>query len=257
MEAMPKAKAAAQKALEIDGTLGEAHATLGFVKSFYDWEWSKAEYEYKRALELNPGYATGHHWYSGLLRALGQFERALEEMRRAQELDPLSAAIGRDFGRIFNSMRQQGQAIDQYRKTLELNPSFASGYLHLGLAYAQKSQYDEALAAFQKGRVVADDNPLIVAGLGHCYALMGNRVKAGELLGELLQQSKRRHIPAIAIALLYIGLGETDEAFEWLDNAYKDHDAWLTWLRVDPVFDGLRQDPRFFSLLKKVHLAAD
>jgi len=256
-EVMLKAKAAALKALEIDDTLGEAHGSLGFVKSFYDWEWLEAEREYKRALELNPGYATGHQWYSSYLRATGHFNEALEEMKRAQELDPLSPAIGRDFGRIYSSMRRHEQAIEQYRKTLDLNPGFPSGYLHLGLAYQHMARYDEAIAALQKARALPGGNPLIVAGLGQCYAQMGNRVKAQQLLGELVEQSKRRYVPAVDIALIHIGLGEKDRAFQWLEKAYEDHDGWLAWLKVDPVFDGLRQDPRFFTLLAKVHLEAN
>ena len=253
-EVMQKAKAAALKALEIDETLGEAHASLGFVRSFYDWEWSDAEREYRRALELNPGYATAHHWYSGCLRALGRFDEAAVEVRRAQELDPLSPAIGRDLGRIFSSRRQHEQAIDQYRKTLDLNPNFPSGYVHLGLAYEQLSRYDEAIAAFEKARAMPGGNPLIAAALGHCHALMGNRVKAGELLDELVEQSKQRYVPAVDIALIYIGLGEKDRAFEWLEKAYEDHDGWLAWLKVDPIFDSLRRDARFIRLLKKVGL---
>jgi len=253
-EVMQKAKAAALKALEIDETLGEAHASLGFVRSFYDWEWSDAEREYRRALELNPGYATAHHWYSGCLRALGRFDEAAVEVRRAQELDPLSPAIGRDLGRIFGSRRQHEQAIDQYRKTLDLNPNFPSGYVHLGLAYEQLSRYDEAIAAYEKARAMPGGNPLIAAALGHCHALMGNRDKASELLEELVEQSKQRYVPAVDIALIHIGLGEKDRAFEWLEKAYEDHDGWLAWLKVDPIFDSLRRDAKFVRLLKKVGL---
>jgi serine/threonine-protein kinase len=256
-EVMPEAKAAALRALEIDETLGEAHASLGFIRSFFDWEWSEAEREYKRALELNPGYATGHQWYSSYLRAIGQFNGALEEMKQAQRLDPLSPAIGRDFGRIYSSMRLHEQAIEQYRKTLELNPGFPSGYLHLGLAYQHVAKYEEALATLQKARAMPGGNPLILAGLGHCHARMGDKIIARQLLGELMEESKRRYVPAVDIALIHIGLGERDRAFQWLEKAYEDHDGWLAWLKVDPIFDSLRQDPRFLSLLTKVRLEAN
>lgn len=253
-EVMPKAKAAATRALEIDDTLGEAHASLGFVRSFYDWDWAGAEQEYRRAMQLNPGYATAHHWYSGYLRAVGRLPEALAAIRRAQELDPLSPAIGRDLGRVLLSLRRPDQAIEQYRKTLELDPNFPSGYLHLGMAYEQKSMYEEAVAAGQKARDLPGGNPLILAGLGHSYALWGKKDKARELLGELKELSRQRYVPAFDMALVHIGLDDKDRAFEWLEKACQERDGWLVWLKADPLFDSLRSDPRFAALLKKLGL---
>jgi TolB-like protein/Flp pilus assembly protein TadD len=253
-QAMPKAKAAALETLRIDDTFAQAHATLGFVLSFYDWDWVAAEREYQRAIELNPGNATAHQWYSGYLRAVGRLDQALREMKRAQELDPLSLAAGRDMGRIFRSMRQYDRAIDQYRKVLELDPNFPSVYLHLGMAYEQKGMYRQAVAAFEKARSLPGGNPLILGALGHGYAVSGNRREAERLLKQLNDLSTRRYTSPISTVLIYIGLGERDRAFEWLDRAYEDHDPWLTWLAVDPIFDTLRPDPRFGILLRKVGL---
>jgi serine/threonine-protein kinase len=253
-EVMPKAKAAAVKALQIDDTLAEAHASLGLVKSFFDWDWPEAEREYKRAIELNPGYATAHQWYSGCLRAVGRLEEALTEIRRAQELDPLSLAISRDVGRAYRLRRQPDLAIEQYRTTLELEPSFPSGYLHLALEYQAESRYEAAIAALERGRSLPGANPLITGGLGYCYASWGKRSEALPLLDELKESSSTRYVSPMATALIYIGLGEKERAFEWLEKAYEEHDRWLAWLKVDPVFDSLRSDARFSSLLKRVGL---
>jgi len=252
--AMPKAKTAALRALGSDDTLAQAHASLGFVRSFYDWDWGGAEREYKRAIELNPGYATARHWYSGCLRALGRLEEAMAEIKRAQELDPLSLAIGRDLGRTYQSSRQFDRAIEQYRRVLELDPNFPSGYVHLGMAYEDKLMHREALAAFQKARALPGGNPLTTGALGHCYAASGNRGEAEKLLEELEGLSGRRYVSPISRALIYIGLGEKDRAFVWLEKAYAEHDPWLAWLKVDPIFDSLRADARFTDLLKRVRL---
>ena len=251
---MPKAKEAAVRALELDEGLGEAHASLAFVRFLYEWDWQGAERSYKRASELNPGYAIMHHWYAGYLRARGRLDEALAESRQAQALDPLSPAIGRDLGRVFHCQRRYDQAIEQYRKTLELEPGFPSGYLHLGLAYAQKAMYPEAVAACQKARELRGANPLTLAGLGYCYGRWGQRDKAQELLAELKRVSAQKYVSAFDLALIHIGLDQKDQAFEWLDKAREDRDGWLVWLNVDPVFDSLRPDPRFPALLKRVGL---
>ena len=253
-EAMPKAKTAALKALEIDDTLAQAHVSLAFVRSFYDWDWAAAEREYQRAIELNPGYATAHHWYSGCLRAMGRVEEALAEIQRAQQLDPLSLAIGRDLGRTLRSGRQPVRAVEQFRKVLELDPSFPSGYVHLGMAYEDQRMYPEALAAFQKATLLPGGNPFATGALGHCYAASGQSGQARKLLDELEGLSRQRYVSAISRAVIYIGLGEKDAAFKWLERACQEHDPWLGWLNADPIFDSLRADRRFPELLKKVRL---
>jgi serine/threonine-protein kinase len=251
-EAMPQARRAAEKALSIDQNLASAHAALGFVRSFYDWDWPGAEAEYRKAIELNAGYATAHQWYSGFLRAMGRLREALEEARRAQSLDPLSLATGRDTGRIFYSGRQYDRAIEHYRKVLELDPNFPSAYLHLGMAYGEKGLRTKALAAFQKARELPGANPLVLAALGYGYALAGRPPDAQALLDEIDALSRVRHVAPVTRALVHIGLRENRRALEWLETACRDRDPWLIWLQADPVFDPLRGDPGFEAILARM-----
>ena len=253
-EVMPKAKAAATRALALDDALAEAYATLGFVKAFYDWDWPSAGQDYRRALESNPNCATARHWYAGYLRATGRLEEAIQEIRRAQALDPLSRAISRDLGRTLYSMRRYQDAIREYRQALDFEPDFPSGYLHLGMAYAAQGSRREALEALLKARSLPGGNPLILGGLGHCYGLLGQPAEARKILGELEALSKREFVSPMSRAFVYIGLGQRDQAFQWLERARQERDGWLAWLKVDPMFDSLRADPRFASLLRQVGL---
>ncbi len=253
-DVMPKAKAAAQRALEADSALAEAYASLGFVKSFYDWDWAGAGQDYRRALELNPNSATARHWHSGYLRAVGRLDEALAEIRRAQALDPLSRAVSRDLARTLYSMRRYDEALGEYRAALEFEPDFPSGHLHLGMAYMAKSMHAEALAAFQKARSLPGGNPLILGGLGHGYGRLGRKAEAQDLLKELEAWSQRGYVSPVSRALVYIGLGDRDLAFQWLERACQERDGWLAWLKVDPIFDSLRPDPRFAALLRTVRL---
>jgi Flp pilus assembly protein TadD len=255
-EVMPKARAAAKRALEADPSLAEAYAVLGFVRSFYDWDWKGAGQDYRRALELKPDSATARHWYAGYLRAVGRFDAALEEIRRAQALDPLSRAIHRDLARTLYSMGRHDQAIEEYRKALEFEPDFPSGHLHLGMALMAKSAPEPALASFLKARELPGGNPLILGGLGYCYGVLGRTAEAREVLKELEAWSRRAYVSAVSRALVYIGLGDRDSAFRWLDTACQERDVWLAWLKVDPVFDRLRGDPRLAGLLRTVRLEA-
>lgn len=254
-EAFQKSRAAATKALEIDDTLAEAHTLLGIIKLQHDWDWSGAEMEFKQALELNPGYAGAHQWYSAYLTAMGRHREAIAEIRRAQELDPLSAHINMSVAvRVFMA-RQYDQAIEQCQKTLEMDPNFATARYWLGLAYEQKGRYKEALTELQKARDLLGQKEL--AGLvGHTYAVAGKRGEALKILNELLELSKRKDefIDPSYIAYVYIGLGEKDQAFEWLNKAVERRSGELFGLKVDPVFDPLRSDPRFQELLRRVGL---
>ncbi len=253
-DVMPKAKAAAERALEADPKLAEAYAALAFVKSFYDWDWAGAGQDYRRALELNPNSATTRHWYAGYLRATGRFEDAIQEIRRAQGLDPLSRAISRDLGRTLYSMRRYDEAIQEYRRALDFEPDFPSGYLHLGMAYAAAGKHQEALVALLKARSLPGGNPLILAGLGHCYGLLGQAAEAHKILAELEARSQREYVSPMSRVLIYTGLGQADQAFQWLERARQERDGWLAWLEVDPVFDRLRGDPRFARLAQAISL---
>ncbi len=238
-ESFPKAKAASTKALEIDDRLAEAHTSLAFVRAWYDWVWQAAESEFQRALGLNPNYATAHHWYALFLMAMERPSEALAEIKRAQEIDPLSLAINRDVGLVYHRARQGDRAIEQYLKTIEMDPSFWSARQHLGWAYEQKAMYDEAIAELNQAIASAGDRTKLWAELGRVYAVSGRREEAEKVLGELREQVKQCYVSPYEIAVIYTGLEEHDQAFEWLDQAYLDRSGWLIYLKVEPMLDRL------------------
>lgn len=253
-EGFPKARTAAIKALELDGELAEAHSALGTVKHFYDWDWSGAEREFKRAIEINPSYSDAHQMYSYYLSAMGRFDEALAEMRRAQELEPLSLVKIIGIGEIYYFQRQYDQAIGQYQKALEMDPNSGVTHWAIGNVYLHKGMYDEAIAEYQKAIPLSGDSPDEPAMLAYAYALSGRRGEALQIIDELKQRSKRSYISPTIIAFIYGGLGEKDLAFELLDKAYEGRDFILVLLKVEPIFDPLRSDPRFSVLLKRVGL---
>ncbi len=252
-EAMPRAKAAAMKALEMDDTLAEAHATLVGIRCDFDWDWAAAEREFKRAIELNPGYATAHQWYAEYLLWMGRFDESKAEMKRAQELDPLSLIINRNAGLPLFFERKYDQAIEHFRKSLEMDPNFWAGHLILGWTYEQKGEFSQAIAEYQTARQLTDST-LVFAHLAHAYALSGKRREAGKLLVELKAKSKQRYVSPLEIAMIYAGLGEKDQTFAWLEKGYEGRSDWMAQLRVDPRWDHLRSDPRFQDLLRRVGL---
>jgi len=253
-EAMPKAEAAANKALELDATLAEARAVLGLIRYDFELDWVGAEREFKRAIELDPSYPTAHHWYSNLLRELGRFDEALAEIKRAQGLDPLSLVISVVVGSVLRHMRQYDEAIVQHKTTLELDPGFPEAHMQLGYTYGAQGNFDEAISEFQKARALAGSGPAGLAEIGYAYARSGNMGKAARILNELLGLSKREYSVSSGIALVYCGLGDRDKAFEWFEKAYQER-AMSTDLKVETCWDGLRSDPRFTALLKKMGLA--
>ena len=253
-EAMPKAKAAATRALELDDTLAEAHASLGRVLATYDWDWQGAEREYKRALELNPAYAVAHQWYGGYLGVMGRSDEAIAERKRAVELEPLSPIINFEWGLAFYYARDYDHAIEQFQKTLELDQNFPSAHNFLPAAYEQKGMYNEALAEFKKAIPLTGKSEwtLSKAGLGHLYAVTGKKSEARTLLNELKQASKQEYIPGSSIAFIYAGLGEKDQAFLWLDKGYEQRSFQMQWINLDPRWDTLRSDPRFGDLMGRM-----
>lgn len=250
-EAWPKATVAAQKAVELDDTLAEAHASLALAY-LVDGDSEGAEREYQRALHLNPGYAQGRMWYGDLLSGTGQPQAAVEQMRVALQSDPLSLMVNNATGWHLYLARQFDAAIQQFKKTLELDPNFALAHYDLGRAYEGKGMYAEALAAFEKARALSPDTPYILAGLGHCYAVSGKQREARRLLAQLHALSKHRYVKPLDIAFIHIGLDEKDQALQWLDKAYEERAGWLGYLPVDPVYDPLRSDPRFQELLRRI-----
>jgi serine/threonine-protein kinase len=251
-EFMPAAKSAARKALEIDPTLSEAHASLGLIYSVYDWEWAEAGEHFRKAMEFNPGYATAHHWYAvDYLCMLGRFDEAMEEIEIAQQLDPLSPIIREGKGSLLMFMGRYDEAIEEHRQTLELDRYFYKGFTSMGRAYLQKGQYDQAIAMLQKGWSLSGDIPSILGALGQAYALAGRHADARRMLAELTELSRRRHVPGTCPAIISIGLGETERALDLLEAACENRDKLAT-LKVHPVYDGLRSEPRFQALLRKV-----
>jgi tetratricopeptide (TPR) repeat protein len=254
LESFPKAKAAAKRALELDETLAEAHTSLAATLFYYDRNFPEAEREFRRAIELNPNYATAHHWY-GLtyLARMGRFDEAIAELKRAQELDPLSLVISADLGNTYIQAHQYDKAIEQLRKTIEMDQSFYFAHWQLGVAYEMKGDFQNAIAEYQKARQLNDD-PWVLALLGHVSAAIGRRDEALKILDQLKQISKQRFVKAYGIALVYAGLGEKDQAFQWLEKSYQDHEPRITRLKVDPLMDGLRSDPRFAELVRRIGL---
>jgi TolB-like protein/class 3 adenylate cyclase/Flp pilus assembly protein TadD len=251
--AMPKARAAVTRALEIDDTLAEAHNSLAMV-FMRDWDWVAAEREWKRALQLNPHYATAHHWYGiSFLSNRGRADEAIAEVKRAQELDPLSLAISADLAHVRYYARRYDQAVDQAHRTLAMDPKFARAHWLLGVVYLQQGMNEEAIAELQAARQL-EDSQRVIAQLGYAYAVSGRMSDAQKALTDLNELSQRHYVDPYWIALIYTGLGDKDRAFEWLGRAYEERSSWLTSLKVDPQWDGVRSDPRFAELLKKVGL---
>jgi serine/threonine protein kinase/tetratricopeptide (TPR) repeat protein len=251
-EGYPRAKEAALKALELDDTLAEAHTSLAFVKTDYDWDWPGAEKELQRAIELNPSYARAHEQYGYLLYRLGRFEEAIAEERRGVELDPLSLINNRVFGQSFYFAREYDQAIEQYRKTLDLDPNFTSAHQALGMAYLQKSMYREGIAEIEKELMISANNTGALAELGYGYALEGRREEAQKVLDKLNELSKQKYVSAVSRAIIYAGLGDKDKAFEWLEKSYEERSIGA--IKVNPIYDPLRSDPRFADLLRRMNL---
>jgi len=253
-EVLPKAKAAALKALQIDESLAEPHVSLGHVKLFYDRDLVASEREYRRAIELNPNYPIAHHWYAIYLTTVGRQKEALAEIKRAQELDPVSQSINSWMARILATDGQPDQAIEQLRKTIEMDPTFVLNYQRLGALYEEKGMYDEAISEFNQVLKLTGGGPLGVFSFAHVYALAGKREEAQKSLNQLLEMSKRRYVSPTLIAMVYIALNEKDKAFAWLDEGEKAHDLYIMRLKIDARFDSLRSDPRFAALVQRVGL---
>jgi TolB-like protein/DNA-binding winged helix-turn-helix (wHTH) protein/Flp pilus assembly protein TadD len=251
-EAFPKAKAAAIKALELDSTLGEAHNSLAFVLDGFDWDFDSAGKEFQRAIELNPGYATAHHWYAWHLSLLGRYDDAIAEMRKAENLDPLSLIINADFAELLGLAHSYDESIRQSRKTIEMDPNFALAHNQLAQAYLQKRMYDEAVAELQKAVKLSGDSPTCIANLARAYVAAGKSNEAVKLLGDLKKRSNPGYSNASEIAMIYVSLGDTDQAVNWLEKGYEERFNPGVLLR--PGFDPLRSDPRFEELMRRIGL---
>jgi len=255
-EYFPKSKAAALQALEIDNRLAEAYVSLAWVTQAYDFDWAGSEGEYKRAFELNPGYATGHQYYAEYLVAVGRLGEALVEAKRAQQLDPLSSYIKTVTAYIYYLSRRYNEAVQQCQETLSLDPHFGFAHLVLGLTYLQVSEHSQAIAELQRAVADQGDDPKTIASLGYAYAVSGNKIKAREIMDDIARRHRRTYFPSYQMAILHLGLGNNDTAFEYLNKAVEERDAWLFWLKTDPRLDGVRADKRFHDLLLRTGLSS-
>lgn len=258
---MPQAKAAAQKAVNIDPTLAEGYTSRGFVKLAFDWDWLGAEADFKRALELNPKYPTAHQWYASYLVQMGKFDRAKQEIEQAQQLDPLSPIISSNVGFYSYFEHRYDDAIEQYKRTLEIDPDFWVAHHYLGLAYAKKGMHDQAISELRNSlhspgegplkEGAVENDPELAASLGFAYAAAGRHAEAQAILERLKALSGRRYISGLYLAIIYAGLKDEDHAIEYLNKAYESRHPGLVLIRVDPIFDDLRTDERFKQLVAR------
>jgi eukaryotic-like serine/threonine-protein kinase len=253
-EAMPKAKEAARKALELDDTLAEAHTEMGMIDFMYEFDWSAAEREFRRAIELKPNYGHAHEYYGWYLVSAGRFGEGIEESKRARELDALSLETNAMAGQNFFFAHQYDLAIDTFRKTLDMEPNYWIARTLLGSSYEAKGDLPRAVAECEKGRKIETSIPLALSLLGHAYAVSGKKREAEQALKELKDWSKQSYVPAYNFAEVYIGLGEKEQALASLEKAYEDRSMYLTFLKADPQFDSLHSDPRYRDLLRRVGL---
>ncbi len=251
-EALPQALAAAGTAVALDDSSAEARTSLGFALMRYQWDWAGAEREFRRAIELNPGYATAHHWYAVLLTSLGRHQEAYREIMRARDLDPVSPIIAHHVGLHFYCLGDYDQSLDWNRRTLEIDPRFPIAFVNLGRSYLQKGMYEQAIAEMQRAMEVCGDCPSLLGQLGHAYAAAGRRGEARRILERLKKQSRSLYL-SYPIAEIYLGLGDEDQALTRLEQAHKERSAWMIYIRVEPKWDPLRRDPRCQDLLRRMN----
>ena len=255
-QGFPRARAAAMKALEIGETLAEAHASLACVRMYYDWNWPGAERDFERSIGLDPTYAAAHHWYSDYWTALGRFDRAIERMQKALELEPLSLMIGTNIALTLYYAGDPDGAIERARDALEMDPAFPLAHWVMGLGYERQGKHREAVEAFRRAIRLAGRWPLLLASLGHAHAISGDDAKGRRVLAALGRLAKRRYVPCYAFATIHAGLGDNEQAFYRLEQAYRERSDCLVQMRVDPRLAPLRSDPRFSDLARRVGLAA-
>jgi tetratricopeptide (TPR) repeat protein len=239
------------KALNLDESLAEAHTTLGYIKMNYDWDWQGAEKELRRAIELNPNYAFAYHILSHYLLLMGRNDESLEASKRALELDPLDMDINNHLGFHYYWTREYDKAIEQYTKTLEINPNDPWAHSYLGRIYKEMGWYSKSIEEFKLAlSLIGKNEAEILSSLGNGYAVSGNRGEALEIINELIGQSKQKYVPSFLIADVYVGLGEKDKAFEWLEKAFNERHLEP----MSPLLDPIRKDPRFIDLLLRMNL---
>lgn len=253
-EAFPKVKDAATKALELDSTLGEPHASLGFYKFYFDWDWEAAEEEFRTAIALNPNYEIGYKGYGYYLTAMKRYDEAASMLKKAAELDPLSVPISTDMGFSLYYSGDYDNAIKKLQGTLQINPKYPLAHIWLGRSYQAMQMYPQAIAEYKNALQATPDWPVGLAHLGNVYGVSGNKDEAQKILDTLNSLTKTKFVTSYGIALVYAGLGEKDQAFLKLNNAYEERSNWLVWLKTDPRWMPFRSDKRFAQLVSNVGL---
>jgi serine/threonine protein kinase/tetratricopeptide (TPR) repeat protein len=255
-EVFPKGRAAATAALQLDPDIPEAHASLAALLWLHDWRWDEAQIEFKRSLELDPTYPTANHWYAEYLMTMGKHAEVMAKMKKGQELDPLSLIINVAVGWAFYNDRRYDEAIEQLRRTIELDPNYPVTYWILGLLLRKTERYDWAMTEGEKGVKLSGGSPMMRAALAQTFGAAGRTTEAVQMLDDLTELATRKYVAPYFFAGIHIGLGENDRAIECLEKSYEEHSHWLIYLHIDPSMDGLRDDPRFQNLLRRVGLPA-
>jgi tetratricopeptide (TPR) repeat protein len=253
-EAFPKAKAAANSALELDPDLAEAHTPLAAVLWLYDWQWDNAETEFQRALELCPKYPTAKLWYAEYTMTMGRQAEAMVRFRNTQDLDPLWLIINVAVGWAFYHGRRYDEALEQLRRTVELDANYPMTYWILGLVLRKMGRYELAIAEGEKGVNLSGGSPLMRAELAHTLGAAWKRKEAIQILDDLMELAKQKYVPPYFFAGIYVGLGENERAIEYLEKCYEEHSHWLIYLHMDPSMDALRDDSPFQDLMRRVGL---
>ncbi|HTA23412.1 MAG TPA: tetratricopeptide repeat protein [Terriglobales bacterium] len=255
-EAFPKGKTAAMTALRLDPDLAETHAPLAALWWLHDWRWAEAQTEFERSLELGPTYPTANHWYAEYVMTMGRHEESLARIKKGHELDPLSLIINVAVGWASYFARRYDEAIEQLRRTVELDPNYPVTYWILGLLLRKTGCYELAITEGQKGVKLSGGSPLMRAALAHTFGTAGKRTEAIQMLDELTQLAKQKYVAPYFFAGIHIGLGDNERAIEYLEKSYEEHSHWLIYLHIDPSMDGLRDNPGFQDLLRRVGLPA-
>ena len=252
-QAYDKIKTLQAQALEIDSNLADAHRTYATTSFYFDWDWEKAEEEFQRTFELNPSDAQAHQFYTWFLVAMGRTEQAHTTIRRALELEPLGINAYLAASDVFFMSRQYDEAITQLREVLDISPNQPFALFRLGSSYVEQGMFNEAIGDIEQALTLSPGNTEIIMVLGHAYASAGNTAKARKILDDLHGLAKIRYVPPYAFALIHTGLGENEEALEWLERAYQDRNSWMPWMQVEPRLDPLREEPRFQDLLRRMN----
>jgi TolB-like protein/Flp pilus assembly protein TadD len=252
-ETLPKARSYAERALALDSQLAEPHATLGLIHD-NSWQWAESEKEFKRAIEMNPTYATAYHWYSILLRALGRNDEAAAMVFKAHEIDPMSSVINVNVSRVYQMQNKTEASIENSLKLIELDPNFAPAYQYLGLSYLKQGRDAEAITALKKAAELSGGSGLTLSDLGYGYAATGNQAEALKIIKQLEDKYARRESIGQYLAVVYVGLGDRDKAFEWLEKDYESRNGKLAEIRWEQQFESVRDDARYKDLLKRMNL---